>query len=204
MAGAIAIQLAIRFGGRVGLWSRRIDRSRAYEVSNLRFSLIELFAVVGLVAVGCVALRNASPLWVSVLCSAMVLSLCMAVVGAIWQDGRRRTASVGFAVAGFLYLVLAFGPGFSESIGTGLPSGVVAEQYVYPLVSREIRANMADAPNGTPVAAIRADGTYVRYPFLPYFTRISHTLGVLFAAVIGGAIARCFVAAARFDNSKKE
>jgi hypothetical protein len=174
------------------------------KASKLRFSLFELLALVGFIAIGCVALRYASPIWVSVFCSLILLALCVSIYGAIWRAGAQRAYALGFAIAGFLYSLLAFGPGFSETIGSGLPSGIIAENYLYPLLIREIPAKSVAKPNGTPVSSIRNNVTYVNYPFLPYFKQVSHSLGLLFAAALGAAIARWFASTAPVPRNNKE
>jgi hypothetical protein len=52
----------------------------------------------------------------------VLLILGTAVFGAIYSRGRRRAGWLGFAVFGWGYFMLAFGPGFSSELGNRLPS----------------------------------------------------------------------------------
>lgn len=77
---------------------------------RFRFSLRALAGFVALVAVYCAALVNASELMSGVALLFAVLLLSLAVVAAIESQGSRRAYWRGFAISGFLYMVLSFGP----------------------------------------------------------------------------------------------
>jgi len=158
----------------------------------LRFSLLELLTLVAVVAVGCVALQYASPVWSSILLTAIVLLLSASVLGAIWRTGTQRACWLGFAVAGGLYFLLAFVPVFSNTVAPGLPTGDVLQDHLYPRIKKEVPARSIKVRDGTPVRSIRGGVTYVAVPFLPDFSRVSHALGVLVTGILGAGTARWF------------
>jgi hypothetical protein len=170
----------------------------------LRFSLLELLALVAVVAGGCVALQYASPVRASVLFAAIVLLLSASVLGAIWRTGPDRASWLGFAVAGGLYFLLAFGPGFSSTVAPALPTGEVMQDYLYPLLCREVPARTIKPRDGTPVASIRGGVTYIAIPFLPDFSRVSHALGVLVTGIVGAGMARWFATSPQAESPPKE
>jgi hypothetical protein len=59
-----------------------------------------------LVAVACVALRNASPTWVSALLSLALVAPTAAIALAIFRQAGQRAFWVGFAMFGWAYLLL--------------------------------------------------------------------------------------------------
>ncbi len=71
-----------------------------------RFSLKQLLLATALVAVGCVALRNANTTWVGAMVGLTWIALAASLLLAVYRDGQLRAFWVGFAVAGWLYLVL--------------------------------------------------------------------------------------------------
>ena len=78
--------------------------------SALRFSIRQLLLGTALVAVGCVALRGASPIWVSALLGCTLLALTAAVPLALFCQGSDRVWWFGFALFGWMYmLLLAYG-----------------------------------------------------------------------------------------------
>jgi hypothetical protein len=159
---------------------------------SMRFSLLELLALVGVVAVGCVALQHASSVWSSLLFSVIVLSLSASVFGAIWRTGVQKASCLGFAVTGGLYFMLAFGPGFSATVVPALPSGEVMQDFVYPTIRREVPASTIKLRDGTPLASQRGGVSYVAIPFMPDFSRVSHSLVVLVMGIVGACLARWF------------
>lgn len=72
-----------------------------------QFSVRGLLVVVALVAVGCTALINASPLWDSVILTAVLAALLGAVVASACRRGSARAFWLGFGVVGWGYLWLS-------------------------------------------------------------------------------------------------
>jgi len=79
---------------------------RFFSSTGFRFSIRQLLLGTTLVAVGCVALRSASPVWVAALLGLMLLLLTAAVPLAIFRQGADRAWWFGFALFGWLYILL--------------------------------------------------------------------------------------------------
>ena len=151
----------------------------------MRFTLADSLVFVAIAAVGLAAFFHASTGWGCALLTVTLAYLSLAVLQVIHGHGERRAFWTGVAVVGWGYLLLAFGPGFRESLGPLLPSSVLAE-YTYPRLQVLVPADSIVVPDGTPAAEIKAGVTYVAVPFRPIFDRINHLLGVLTASWLGG------------------
>jgi hypothetical protein len=82
-----------------------------------RFSLKQLLLATALVALGCVALRNANTTWVGAMLGLTWIALAASLLLAMYRDGQDRAFWVGFAVAGWLYLLLpVFGWSFMSNL----------------------------------------------------------------------------------------
>jgi hypothetical protein len=77
---------------------------------RLRFSIRAVMGLVLIVAVGVAALRYPTDLVASLVLSATVLLVGVAILGAIFRRGAPRAFYAGAALFGLGYLVLAFGP----------------------------------------------------------------------------------------------
>ncbi|MCU0877141.1 MAG: hypothetical protein MUF06_05030 [Pirellulaceae bacterium] len=76
-----------------------------------RFSLRELLLATTFVAIGCYALRWASPWWSIVLFYTNVITIAGGLLVAINWPGERRAFWLAFAVCGLAHWLLAFHPG---------------------------------------------------------------------------------------------
>lgn len=72
----------------------------------LRFSIRNLLVWTAAIALGCVALRSASPGWVSAMLGLTLLVLAAATLLAVFRQGTDRAHWIGFAAFGWLYLLL--------------------------------------------------------------------------------------------------
>jgi hypothetical protein len=73
-----------------------------------------------IVGVGCVALLNSSRFWAGGMMAAVVVSLMGATLLAIGSQRAARSYWVGFALSGWLYLLLCiYGFAYSPSVGVG-------------------------------------------------------------------------------------
>ncbi len=81
-----------------------------------RVSIAGLMAVVLFCGIGIAAVRSASPLWAGVVVTATLGVMASAILGAIFRQGERRAFWVGFALFGWGYLTLAFGPWFATEV----------------------------------------------------------------------------------------
>lgn len=71
-----------------------------------RFTLKHLFIWTAVIALCCVALRNASGLWVAVMIGLALLTMATAILLVIFRRGADRAYWIGFATFGWLYLGL--------------------------------------------------------------------------------------------------
>ena len=74
----------------------------------IRFSLATLLLAVLFAAIGCAALVNANDLWRQTIVTATVAALVVATLAAVVRQGRSRVFALGFALTGWIYLVLVF------------------------------------------------------------------------------------------------
>jgi hypothetical protein len=74
----------------------------------IRFSLAALLLLVLLAGVGSAALVNANDLWRQTMVTLALTALLLATLAAAARRGRSRMFALGFAVSGWIYLVLAF------------------------------------------------------------------------------------------------
>jgi hypothetical protein len=73
-------------------------------------SIAGLMALVVFIAVGVAALARPSRLWAAALVSGVLVTLAIAVIGAVLTRGPRRAFWTGFAVAGLGYVVIHYAP----------------------------------------------------------------------------------------------
>lgn len=71
-----------------------------------RFSLKQLLIWMALFGVACVALRSANTTWVSSLLGLTLLILGASLLFALYRDGQSRAYWIGFAMLGWLYVIV--------------------------------------------------------------------------------------------------
>ena len=76
----------------------------------LQFSLRSLLLVAVVVAIGCAALIHPTEVWRQAIVTMTVLMLMISTLAAIFGQGSVRVSAGGFAVAGWIYFLLAFSP----------------------------------------------------------------------------------------------
>jgi len=81
----------------------------------LRFSIRQLLAATAVVAFGCFALVKASPIVAASTTGIVALILVAAAFLAIYRAGDKRAFWLGFATFGWTYLLLCYGPIFTEN-----------------------------------------------------------------------------------------
>lgn len=77
---------------------------------RFQFTLLGLFGLLTAAALGCAALMHPTALWCSAVAIAVVTVLFAAVLGVVYRRGADRAFWVGFAVFGWGYLMLNYGP----------------------------------------------------------------------------------------------
>jgi hypothetical protein len=189
-----------------------------FSSALLRFSIRQLFVWTALVALACVALRNASPIWVASLLSLTLLVLTVAVPLAIFRNERSRAFWIGFALFGWIYaLVLGYSwsldPGKSDhnplrperlvtarltSSGFeriyGAPddshSASVARALAFVDFSDGTRVNINNTDTATLSLLIAAGQTVQTEPYHDDFVNVAHAFWAILLAAIGGWFTR--------------
>jgi hypothetical protein len=95
----------------------------------MRFSLQKLLVVVALIALGCAGLMYRTAEWVSIVVSVTIALYAIAILRAVGQRAGPRAFSLGFAIAGIAYLLLAncsFFGSLREALVTNYPLAMAA------------------------------------------------------------------------------
>src|SRR5687768_12663439 len=90
-----------------------------------RVSIAGLMAVVLFASIGCAALFRPSRLWAAVLMTGAVGLLVVAIIGAAHGRGPRRAFWSGFAIAGWAYILIHYGPWLSSQGPHLLPNALI-------------------------------------------------------------------------------
>lgn len=176
--------------------------------SWFRFSIRQLLLWTAFIALACVALRSSTQFWISLLHSAALVALVVAVLLAIYRGGATRAYCIGFVVCGGLYLtVLYVGWILSREqnlfvvqrdplITTWLSKQ--AYQYAYPYTAQR-PAVIGGGFGGvapTPGTGFGGMGPLPAPPPASYgapeseFVDTAHSLWALLLAACGGSLAR--------------
>ncbi len=162
--------------------------------SRPRFSIAALMGIVVVCAVGIAALRYASELWENILFTLTLGLLAFALLGAIYRRGPRRAFWVGFALIGWGYLLLGFGPWCAEQVRPHLITTWLVDR-LYPSIAPSevigVDFDFKVATSSTPSQKGLSPHVYLlatnsREPF----QRIGQCLWALLLAFVGGRIAR--------------
>jgi hypothetical protein len=147
-------------------------------MSRHLFTLAQLMAVVLFVGFGFAALRNADAFWASATLTLAIVSISVALVGAIVRKGRSRTAWIGFAVFGCTYLLV----GLLSRRDISLPRGFLGQEQIpdpHLLIEWGI-GTIKTYINPSP------RGIYGH----TYYLWISHSLGVILFGLVGAVLSR--------------
>jgi hypothetical protein len=117
-----------------------------HVVRFCRFSIAGLLVTVGICAFGLTCLLNASTSWAAATFSIILGMLVVALIGIVYRTGERRSFWVGFAICGWLYMVLTTGPWFVDRIGPRLVTTNLLD-WAYPWLIPEKRRPSAMSPN---------------------------------------------------------
>src|SRR3954462_13313050 len=89
-------------------------------MTRLRFTLAQLMAIMVYLGFSFAALRNADPFWASATYTLAIMMIAAALLGGFIRKGRARTAWIGFAVFGWVYLLIdVLPPRASGGLGFG-------------------------------------------------------------------------------------
>ena len=156
---------------------------------KFRFSIFGLMAVVVLAAIGLAALRSPTELWASAIFTVMVGLLGYALLGTMFGRAPKRKSWAGFAVFGWVYLILVFDI-FSAKVQVKPP----------PLLPVGLLASMDSRLNPQVVMTWQDGGgslSYINYsgpmPVLGSNSvalyHIAHSLVTLVVALVGSVMA---------------
>jgi hypothetical protein len=182
---------------------------------TFRISLATLLAVIAVLALGLAGIVSASSFWTVAAATVTLALLLSAILGACLLDGDDRAFWAGFALFGWVYLVLVnwdwVGGQFGHDLTAGL--GDVAEAVIpeVPVTSTPFGIPMAQptrqpasnpaqvvaAPSRSPLSANSYAGALAmirnRQIKIGNFVQIGRMLSSLVFALFGGFIARTIV-----------
>jgi hypothetical protein len=164
---------------------------------KFRFSIAGLMGIVLVAAVGMAALVAPSPTWAGAIFLLTCAVLGLAIVGAIYRRGASRAFWVGFCVFGWGYLALL---ALVANYGVGIlpfppsPASQIAWPIPFPplLTSQILSALRVRVGHEVPSGGGPQWQTYWNI-ILPYY-QIGHALWTLLAGLVGGTLARIFLA----------
>lgn len=174
----------------------------------LRYSLITLLAAILLISLGCAALVSASELWVQVVVTATILALLVATIGAFYLPRTARAFAGGFAICGWVYLLLVQGPWLEslkprllttlavnrlqaimhDDIGGGDPNGASVATALAWIARRPASADSANTALALTALGMSPAATSISSAF----QQIGHLLWTILLACFGGVVARYF------------
>ena len=89
-----------------------------------RLTLSGMLGIVALLALGLGAMRSASVYWVSAVSWVLLVWLCAGLLGAIFRHGTARVFWIGFAVFGWVYLLIVHTAMMNTTYSAELSTGV--------------------------------------------------------------------------------
>jgi hypothetical protein len=162
----------------------------------LRFSIRGLSAIVLFLGFGFGALRGATIGWVAASILLAVLVLCVTTLGALVRRGPSRPAWVGFALFGWVYFLLHFGPwaDWKRGFGPAHFTTWAIDALLLPRLAPELQEGTTAAGfEGYVKVKSGRSGSLV--------CAVSHALGSLLFGCVGSLSG--FLLAARRDGSSR-
>jgi hypothetical protein len=197
-------------------WTLPQDESRSLDMKRSLFSIAGMMALVVLIALGFAALRNPTLFWASLIFTATVAFLAMAILGTLARRGRARMTWAGVAVFGWIYVALSFGPvpnangvtyppfptqvliDFWQSVRETSDKALSAQNPSWRLIRENSRPTgepiLSGPPNAIWIPSSRPS-TSPPPPPIPFIDwqnlrRIGHSLGAVLFGLLGGLIGR--------------
>jgi hypothetical protein len=139
-------------------------------MTRVRFTLAQLMAIVLYFGFGFAALRNADAVWASAAFSLAIISVSVALAGAVARNQEARMSWAGFATAGGVRLAIWISTPQTIAFLNGPPEPLLynLQPYINP---------MANA--GRPLIA---------------YTQICHSLDVIVLGLVGAALGHLLAA----------
>ena len=150
-----------------------------------------MLAAVAFFAVVAAALTDGSSRWAALIALASVSVMLASVLGVIYRRDELRSFWIGFAVFGWVYLILSLqAAGLNEAI----PTNVLFND-LYPFFRRSVPVNPS-GPNPAWVKTTEIEhGRMVAVIVSPYdFHRLGHSVCTILFALAGGTLGRWFFA----------
>ena len=172
-------------------------------MKQLRFSLLGLAAATAGIAAACGTLVYASAWLAGMVWAATLLALLFGLLCAILVAPARRGFWIGFALCGWAYVLIEFGPLTSLSKLVPLESLLTQAAEAMPQAKGVSQVTIGLSPDGAKVARIEAGDTLLRIDdfnftnnalvvgkteFIQSFVRTSHALIALLLAAAGGIV----------------
>jgi hypothetical protein len=158
----------------------------------MRFSIRWLFAIFVLAATTTAATTRPSYWWACALWTAAIATLCASVAGSAICQGPKRAFWISFALFGWIYAVLVFGPWFDSRTG-----GLLITRPLLAKIGRAagVATTELDAPNiwadhSNPLFSIQAYGS-------TQFIVASQSLMTVLIALAGGCVGSYFYRSGR-------
>jgi len=151
-------------------------------IAPWQFTIRSLLLALGLVAIACVALLNANRWWASGCSTGSFALLTAAILLAVHGDSQRRAYWLGFAVAGWVYVLL------HGMAVLGLSNLLITAEVLdvlYPLFPWQ-------EPPGDLSLAFAQGGTMTAAEVMHRnsFDEVGHALFALLAALLGGTLSQ--------------
>ena len=143
-------------------------------MTRLQVTLAQLMALVLFLGLGLAALRNANGLWASLTYTVAIVMISAAPLGAAARRGNRRLRWAGFAVFGWIYVLIAQLPGMEAHFGRG--------RLQKPLLPIEWVIHES-LPFIHPLATSATDE----------YQQIAHSLGIIVFGLLGAITSRVIV-----------
>ena len=123
-----------------------------------RFSIASLLVTVAICAIGMACLMFASTPWAGMLLSVTLAALTLALLGVFYRRGERRAFWAGFALCGWIYMTMSFGPWFKDYVRPRLVTSHLLE-WAYPqLIPTDRRARSPSANQISTLAPVELEG----------------------------------------------
>jgi hypothetical protein len=170
---------------------------------RFQFSLAGLMGGVAFVAVSIAALRFASELWAALAFTLTVVALVGSLLGCMLRPAGMRRASGAFALAGWVYVILVFGPWFNIHARPRLISTHLA-RYCQPKLQELVRA-MQDSDHARQMQ-VKFESNVARtiYPGPPWsrFEQVFHCIATWVFAFAAASLSGRWLAGPAKSNGE--